>query len=352
MSTKEKRPASRGPVKRTARGAQPQRSRKAAQPRRSRSQSVRQTAKRPQRRQLTPKQVNARRAESQVVYTPPKTFNKLRFLLGVISVAAIVLALTLGMSIFFKVEHINVSGMVKYTAWDISEASGIQQGDNLLTLGKARVGGKIIAQLPYVDQVRIGIKLPDTVNIEITESDVIYTIQADDNSWWIMNSQGRVLEATTAFIAEHFTMIQGVRIAVPLEGAQAIASDAVIQETSPEETQATEATDSAEETAEPTAPIDIVSGADRLNMALAVVQNLERNGIVGEVTTVNVADVYNLELNYDDRYLVLLGEGTQLDHKIRAMCGAVAQMTDYQRGTLDVSFTIWANEVGYTPAAD
>lgn len=347
MSTKEKRPAAKGAAKRTRRNTELRRSRAVAQSRRS--QSTRQPTRRPQRRQPTPKQVSVRRAESQVVYTPPKTFHKLRFLLGVLSVAAIVLALTLGMSIFFKVENINVSGTVKYSAWDISEASGIQQGDNLLTLGKARVGGKIIAQLPYVDQVRIGIKLPDTVNIEITESDVIYTIQADDNSWWIMNSQGRVLEATTAFIAEHFTMIEGVRIAVPLEGNQAVASDAVIQETTAEETQATEAEG---ETAAPTAPIDTVSGADRLNMALAVVQNLERNGIVGEVTSVNVADIYNLELNYEDRYLVLLGEGTQLDHKIRAMCSAVAQMTDYQRGTLDVSFTIWANEVGYTPAAD
>ena len=55
------------------------------------------------------RRTSRRRAESQVVYTPPKPFNKLRFLLSLVTVVAIVLALSLGMSIFFKVENILVS---------------------------------------------------------------------------------------------------------------------------------------------------------------------------------------------------------------------------------------------------
>lgn len=352
MSTKEKRPAAKVAVskkrstsrrKQTSRGdshrKQMSRSSQLAQ----KSAAHRQSAQSPERKK------SVRRAESQVVYTPPKTFSKFRLLLGLISVAAIVLALTLGMSIFFKVENINVSGMQKYTAWDISEASGIQVGDNLMTLGKARVSGKIIAQLPYVEQVRVGIKLPDTVNIEVVESEVIYTIQADDLSWWIINSQGRVLEPTTAFIAEHFTMVEGVYITTPVTGQQAAASDMVTQETVP-----TEETEegSTEETAEPTSPVNTVSGNDRLTVALAILQCLEQNGVVGEATSVNVADPYNLVLWYDNRYEVLLGESTQLDYKIRAMLQAAQQMTDYQQGTLDASFTIWPDMIGYTPFKD
>ena len=233
MDTQQKRPASRRPAakKRPAPPAKKTRS-SAGKPRRpdasrrppqqTREAPVKQvrTAPRPTR---TERRRPAKRAESQVVYTPPKSFNKYHLLLGVISVAAIVLALTLAMSIFFKVENIHVAGMQKYSAWDVREASGIQQGDNLLTLGKAKVSGKIIARLPYVEKVRIGIKLPDTVNIEVVESDVTYAIQAEDNGWWFINSQGRVLDMTTGIIAEYFTKIEGVKIMIPVTGQQAVA---------------------------------------------------------------------------------------------------------------------------------
>ena len=293
-----------------------------------------------------------RRAESQVVYTPPKPFNKLRLLLGLVTVVAIVLALTLGMSIFFKVENIFVSGTHKYTAWDIKEASGIREGDNLLTLGKARVGGKIIAQLPYVDNVRIGIKLPDTVNIEVTELDILYGIQGSDNGWWIINAQGRVLDRTTGIVAENYTKILGVRIDNPVVGeyAVAVAEDA-LTETVPDETTDATTADGESEPA-PTAPVDIMDAAEQMNLALNIVRMLEENGIIGEVTSVDVGNLYDLQIIYDNRYEVLLGDSSQLSYKIRAMKEAVQQMSDYQQGILDVSFTTWPDRVGYTPFED
>jgi len=368
MSTKEKQPATKAAPRRTRSKARPQQ--KARRTQKPASQSRQRPAAQTQQRSASrsrpqPKQpsrtprparsarsISARRAESQVVYTPPKSFSKFKLLLGIVSVAAIVLALTLGMSIFFKVDTINVSGMQKYTAWDIREASGIQEGDNLMTLSKARVSGKIIAQLPYVDQVRIGIKLPDTVNIEVIESEVIYTIQAEDQSWWIINSQGRALEPTTAFIAEHFTMIQGIYISAPTVGQQVVAASALPEETEETQPDSDDSGDNTDNTEEPTAPVDMTNSPERLLAALAIVQSLEKNGIVGDATSVNVADLYNLELVYENRYQVLLGESTQLDYKIRAMQQAALQMTDYQQGILDVSFTIWPDKVGYTPFAE
>ena len=295
------------------------------------------------------RRTSPRRSESQVVYTPPKPFNKLRFLLGLVTVVAIVLALSLGMSIFFKVENIFVSGTHKYTAWDIKEASGIREGDNLLTLGKARVGGKIVAQLPYVDQVRIGIKLPDTVNIEITELDILYGIQGSDNSWWIINAQGRVLDRTTGIVAENYTKILGVRIADPVVGEYAVAVAEETQPTVDPEATTDVTTPEGETETVPTAPIETVDAAEQMNLALNIVRHLEDNGIIGEVTSVDVGNLYDLQILYDNRYEVLLGDGSQLSYKIRAMKEAAMQMSDYQQGILDVSFTTWPNSVGYTP---
>lgn len=359
MDTQQKRPASRQPVrkKRPAPAAKqtksPSRSRRHPD---SSARQSRQTGKAPAKRTATVSRTSrpvrqrpVKKAETQVVYTPPKSFNKYHLLLGVISVAAIVLALTLAMSIFFKVENIHVAGTDKYSAWDIREASGIQQGDNLLTLGKAKVSGKIIARLPYVEKVRIGIKLPDTVNIEIEESDITYAVQAEDQGWWFINSQGRVLDMTTGIIAEYFTKIEGVQIMIPVTGQQAVAYTGQPDPTEGETADPAAPTDVTEA---PTAPVDTVNATERLNAAVAVLQNLENNGIVGEVTNVNVSDLYNIELTYEDRYQVLLGDTSQLDRKIRSMREAVQQMSDYQQGVLDVSFTIWPDKVGYTPATD
>ena len=107
----------------------------------------------------------------EVVYVQPGPFNKYRFMLQLVTVLAVVLALLFGMSIFFKVKTITVTGNEKYSAWDVREASGILEGENLLTISAPRISNNIKSKLPYADQIRIGIKLPDTVKIEIVELD-------------------------------------------------------------------------------------------------------------------------------------------------------------------------------------
>ena len=87
------------------------------------------------------------------------------------------------LSIFFKVETVMVSGCNKYSAWEVSEASGVEKGSNLMTVSRAQISGNVISKLPYVGAVRVGIKLPDTVNIEITELDVVYSIEDAEGNW-------------------------------------------------------------------------------------------------------------------------------------------------------------------------
>ena len=367
MSTKEKRPAPRqstskrrpAPSQQRAKGSAPRNGAARQNPAAKQSVSARRPASATRQKQAAPvkqrKPVRrptnkqAKRVESQVVYTPPKPFNKFHLLLTVISVAAVVLALTLGMSIFFKVENVYIAGAQKYSAWDVREASGIQVGDNLLTLGKAKVSGKIIARLPYVEKVRIGIKLPDTVNIEVVESDISYAIQAEDDGWWFINSQGRVLEMTTGIIAEYFTKIEGVKIMIPAIGQQAVAATMESDLTFEPVDDAADASDTTDATQEPTAPMDTVNAAEQLAVAIKLIQHLESNGVVGEVTNIDVTDLFNIELIYEDRYRVQMGDTMQMDRKVRSMTEAVSQMSDYQRGELDVSFTIWPDRVGYTP---
>lgn len=293
-----------------------------------------------------------RRTNSDIVYTPAQHFDKFRFLLRLITVVAVVLALTFGMAIFFKVEVVNVAGMEKYTAWDVRQASGIQDGENLLTLNKAKAGGNIRAQLPYVDTVKIGIKLPDTVNIEITELTVVYAIADDANGWWLINANGSVVEQIDAVRAETYTQVLGVQIVDPVVGQRATAAE---PEQPTEETQET-TDETIEGETEPTQiivsqePVTVFA-SEQLNVAISLLQELENAGVIGGVTSVDVTNIFDLQLWYEQRYQVLFGDNSRLSYKISAMKNAIAQMTDYQQGKLDVSFTQWPDKVGYTPFA-
>ena len=280
-----------------------------------------------------------------VIYTQPQAFNRDRLLLQLLTVTAIVAALVLGMSVFFKVENITVAGAETYSTKAVQDASGIQVGDNLLTFSKASASAKIRAKLSYVDNIRIGIKLPDTVIIYIEELDVAYAVKSGQGDWWLINSDGRVVDQIDSKQVDGYTQVLGVQLDNPQIGSQAVAADFVMQNLLPEgETQAAEAT---METVAAT-PI-VVTGAQRLSSALQILKALEANDIVGEAASVEVSDLEDITLWYGSRYEVLLGDTTRMEYKIACMNDAIAQMSEYQSGILDISFTTWEDQVGYTP---
>lgn len=315
-----RKPAGKRP---SAPPARPGRSRGGSAPRREVPRNsrpeARTAAKTPRRRRAkAPRKLS----RPEVVYTPPKPFNRRKFLLQLTAVAAVVLAMTFVLSMFFKVKTVTVSGASLYSPWEVRQASGIVEGDNLLSFGKVRAGGRIIAALPYVESVRIGIKLPDTVNIEIVEAEALYAVEATDGSWWYMNSAGRVAEKADAAHVGESARILGVKLTGPKAGAQA---------------QAAENAEEAE------------TGASRLEAAAEILRELEKNGFAGEIATVDVTSTQAVTVWYGSRYEVQLGAASNLEYKISCMQKAISQMSRYQSGILDVSFTDFPEMVCYTP---
>ena len=337
-----KRPAPKQTVKQETKRPAPQ------QRRRSNTRNRRTTG--PSRRELESKllrqnanvRTNRRRVSSPkrytqpVVYTQPKVFNRNRLLLQLLIICASVLAMVMALSVFFKVEVIKVSGAKAYSEWDVREASGIEIGDNLLTFSEPRASGQIQAKLPYVNEVRIGIKLPDTVIIYIEELEVAYAAKCSNGIWWLITSEGRVVEQIDDVRAESYTQIEGITLDNPVVNESAVAVEDSPQGIDP--SQATEETQ-----------VVTVTNAQRLSAALTILQALENNGIVGEAASVNVTNLNAIVLWYGTRFQVNLGDISNVDVKIAWMNTAIGQLSEYDRGILDVSFTSWENEVGFTP---
>lgn len=262
----------------------------------------------------------------EVVYLPPKPFNRNRFILHLATVVAVVLALMLGLSIFFKVGKIEVAGCQQYTPWQIQQASGISEGDQLLTFSRARASGKVISALPYVKSVRIGISLPDTVKIEIVETRVTYAVQDTNANWWRMDSDGKILEQAPDGLGVLDVQITGVTLENPKIGEQAVAYED--QQTVTDEQGNV-------------IPVTVTS-AQRLSAVKTIASYLELNGIIGDVVSVDITNVFDIRMWYEQQYHILLGDTQQLSLKIsclKAFLDDYNQNRPYEAGTLDLSDT-------------
>ncbi len=116
MDTKEKKPVRRSGDRRPAapqRGSAPKRHRRTAPPSKTRAAGNNRVVRPP------------REDVPEVVYSMPKPVRKGQFLLRLVTVVAVVMAAVLALSVFFRVDTVQVSGMEKYTPWMIREASNI-----------------------------------------------------------------------------------------------------------------------------------------------------------------------------------------------------------------------------------
>ena len=287
-----------------------------------------------------------RKTRQQLVYTEPKAFNRNKFILQLVTVLAVVLALSLTVSLFFKVGKrtnedqqevvaVLVAGNNRYTAAQVVEASGIREGEALLGLNRSKIRARILEQLPYVSSVRVGIKLPDTVNIEITESAVYYSIEALDGNWWIMSAEGKILEQTNWLDAKDHTVCEGVRIQIPQIGQYAQALEPEPQ------------TDEEGNTVPPE-----LTGAQTLEVLLQLLDILERYGILGQAASVSIEDPGNIQIWYEEQFRIDLGDYSQLDKKISFAKATMNELESHRTGVIDVSFTLKPDQPVFTPFAD
>lgn len=266
-----------------------------------------------------------KKPKPEIAYTQPRPFYRNRLIVQLLSVAAVVVAFTIGISIFFKVDTVTVTGASKYSAATIAEASAIRSGDSLLFFGRAGAAYKIKTKLPYVDTVRFRLELPGTVNIIVEEKDVAYAVQATDGSWWMMTADGMLAEKTTSDAAENGSTIEGVILQNPKAGELA-------------------------EAAQNEAQIGTATAADRLKVAVQILAQLEKWELFAPATRIDVTDLFALRLYCGPDYRVELGDSGSMEEKIQMLKFALPQL-DGQGGVLKLVYNEEAEqwEVIYQP---
>lgn len=194
----------------------------------------------------------------------------------VLSVVLILAALVAAAVIFFRVEHITVSGNGRYTAEEIIEVAGIDPGDNLFGVNKSAVAREILARLPYVQAVSVRRRLPNGIDITVQEGGAAATL-ALDGKWWVVDGAGKLLEEAAAQ-PPGLAVVTGVTPLAPAVGTYLAAEEAQ---------------------------------AVRVDNLRALLTALEEHGLLEGTVSIDVTEEFEVRFLYDGRFYVAMSGGVK-----------------------------------------
>ena len=228
-------------------------------------------------------------------------------LFKVLCLLALVVALTAGATVFFRVEVVSVEGNQRYTREEIAEVAGIQQGDNLYAWNKFQVAERLLQTLPYIGEVSIRRVLPSTVVITVSEWEAAARVmpyadpeepeetgeEAGEEETgqpipaaqepWLISVKGKLLESAGA--GSQAASVTGLTILLPQAGEQMAV---------PQAQQA------------------------RLDGLLALLDALEEAGMTQDVSQIDLGST-QLELRYLDRFTVKMELNADFPYELQVL---------------------------------
>ena len=226
------------------------------------------------------------------------------FLYKVLSMLVICGAIIAALTLFFRVGTIVVTGQERYTEAEVIAATGVEQDDNLFLLNKYTVANNILAELPYIEEIRINRKLPDTLLIEVKEcGDPLAVIQ--DGFAWLVSPGGKIVEQRGASEAGDCPVISGCQLLAPTVGTPlALATEYATQQQS----------------------------------LLELLNALESAGMLDQVEGIHLEDLSVLVMDYGGRFSVEMPYGADYPRKLRALQAVIDNLETNQTGTVQLTW--------------
>lgn len=109
---------------------------------------------------------------------------KIVFLLSFFLVAVLLLG-GLSLTVLFKTKNVKISGSTMYTSEEILSATAINNEDNLFMLNEKDILKRVQKQLPFIEELTISRKLPDTAIIKV--KDVKFVIRFSNETQSVLS---------------------------------------------------------------------------------------------------------------------------------------------------------------------
>lgn len=207
------------------------------------------------------------------------------------------------MSIFFRVSTVEVQGNVYYTAQEVQDAAGIVEGDNLFFINRFRVVSRIFARLPYIENVEIKRYLPNKVVLTVSECQALGCVSVEGEAW-VIDRSCRILTKATELEQEQLMEIRGIKPLTTEIGK--------VFETGSDD-------------------------AGKLEYLCEILSQIQERGMTGDVSYLDMTNANDPTFGYLGRFTVRLGEAGDTEYRFGKLLSAVSQLTENDRGTIDVS---------------
>lgn len=205
-----------------------------------------------------------------------KNFIKWTILIGII-IGILVFLYTSGL---FNICKIEIIGNAQVAQEEILELSKIKIGDNIFLCNKIQTQSNLETH-PYIQETKITCKLPDKIQIEITEKQRAYQIQVESGYAYIDN-QGYILE------------ISNIKIDKPILQGSITTAENII-------------------------PGNRLNQEDleRLNDVLKIIKNSQEIQMQDKITILNMENKNNYILTLQDlKKVIYLGDTSNLANKM------------------------------------
>ena len=220
-----------------------------------------------------------------------------------LAVLVTAVAILLAMSVFFKVSRIDVVGAETYSEKEIIDASGIEIGENLFFVDRFEAASRIFANLPYIDNVTVTRKLPNHIQINVTESSAVAWVDFEGQSFAV-NQNGKVISSVKEAERESLITVTGLELKKPEAGKQLVA---------------------------------VKADAGKLEALVALLKEMHARGITQDVQNIDLSDATNPSFTYLERFTVRMGANENIGYKLGMLRSAVDQLSEYESGTIDLS---------------
>ena len=240
---------------------------------------------------------------------------------------AVLVALTMGATVFFQVESVEVTGNSRYTRDEVVQATGIQVGDNLFHMNKYQIADRVLEELPYSKELSIRRRLPSTIVITMSEWEAVAVVQAPAAGTVVEGEIGEDGSQTTPVEVageDWLISVNGKLLEPAVENAQGI----LITGVTPIMPQA------GTKLALPQAE------QSKLEGLLALMSELEKLEMMERVSSIRLESTRAV-MRYMDRFNVELPLNADFNYKLRTLEAAVAEtekkLGEQTAGTFDLT---------------
>ena len=247
-------------------------------------------------------------------------------------VVALLGAMTVGATVFFQVEQVEVSGNARYTQEEIVACTGIKPGDNLFRMNKFAIQDHVKEEMPYIEDILIRRRLPSTITVAVTEWDAVAQVLPNEN--WVAPE---VEEGETAPVATEVSWLISVGGKLLEQAPDGDGRMKVVGLTALDAREGIQISVPEEE-------------SGRLLSVVALMDELERREMLADVSVMRVGST-SIVLEYLGRYDVKLPLEGDFSYKLESLLAAVADQEGKRGqdivGTFDLTQKNYT--VGYSP---